>query len=44
MGLHRSRQSVVACNRRPRVGNSCSVDCGCRPEGTAASPKPVAAR
>ena len=44
MGLHRNRQSVVACNRRPRVGNSGSVDCGRLPEGTSASPKPVAAR
>jgi len=28
MGLHRSHQSVVACNRRPRVETAASFDCG----------------
>ena len=28
MGLHRSRQSVVACNRRPSVETAASFDCG----------------
>jgi hypothetical protein len=41
-----AQKSPVGCRVQqtsPR-GNSGSVDCGCRPEGTAASPKPVAAR
>ena len=36
MGLHRIRQSVVACNRRPRVETAAFLDCGL-PRGTAAS-------
>jgi len=36
MGLHRSLQSVVACNRRPRVETAAFFDCGL-PRGTAAS-------
>ena len=37
MGLHRSRQSVVACNRRPRVETAASLITICPDRGTAAS-------
>ena len=44
MGLHRSRQSVVACNRRPRVETAASLTTIVNPKGTNVSPDPGAAR